>query len=74
MKWDFPVGIPLIVAIWGLTAAIGPDSNWRRAMADSVYTDPFPLAEDTTSYRPLTKEHVSVVPFDGAEILARDYL
>ncbi|GAB4370218.1 MAG: fumarate hydratase [Deltaproteobacteria bacterium] len=34
-----------------------------------AYQDPFPLAKDTTRYRLLTKEHVSVDRFDGKEIL-----
>ncbi|MGC4117142.1 MAG: fumarate hydratase [Myxococcales bacterium] len=38
-------------------------------MADFQYQDPFPLGEDTTKYRLLTKEHVSVERFDGKEVL-----
>jgi fumarate hydratase class I len=30
-----------------------------------VYQNPFPLAHDDTEYYLLTKEHVSVVGFDG---------
>ena len=37
-----------------------------------VYQDPFPLQKDTTKYRLLTKEHVSVTQFDGKEILKID--
>ncbi len=33
------------------------------------YQDPFPLAKDTTAYRLLTREGVSVATFDGKEIL-----
>jgi fumarate hydratase, class I len=33
------------------------------------YQDPFPLAKDETQYRLLSREGVSVVPFDGKEIL-----
>ncbi len=33
------------------------------------YQDPFPLAKDTTPYRLLTKDHVSVARFEGEEIL-----
>ena len=33
------------------------------------YQDPFPLGADTTKYRLLTKEHVSVAEFDGKPIL-----
>ena len=33
------------------------------------YQDPFPLAEDATRYRLLTKEGVSVARFDGQEVL-----
>lgn len=38
-------------------------------MAEPTYQDPFPLAKDTTSYRLLTRDHVSVSKFDGEEIL-----
>lgn len=34
-----------------------------------VYQEQFPLGDDTTQYRLLTKEHVSVAEFDGKEIL-----
>jgi len=34
-----------------------------------TYQDPFPLGEDTTEYRFLSKEGVSVVPFEGGEIV-----
>jgi fumarate hydratase class I len=34
-----------------------------------TYQDPFPLGKDTTQYRNLGKEGVSVVQFDGKEIL-----
>ncbi|HSN13791.1 MAG TPA: fumarate hydratase, partial [Anaeromyxobacteraceae bacterium] len=33
------------------------------------YQDPFPLAKDETRYRLLTKEGVSVVKFDGKDVL-----
>src|SRR5919109_411528 len=39
------------------------------AVADFVYQEPFPLERDTTQYRLLTKEYVSVTNFDGKEIL-----
>ena len=29
------------------------------------YQEPFPLGADTTKYRLLTKEHVSIAEFDG---------
>jgi fumarate hydratase class I len=38
-------------------------------MPESRYVDPFPLGEDSTEYRLLTKEHVSLASFDGQEIL-----
>ena len=38
-------------------------------MADFSYQNPFPLGKDTTRYRLLTKDHVSVANFDGQEIL-----
>ena len=34
-----------------------------------VYQDPFPLEKDTTKYRLLTKEHVSLTKFEGKDIL-----
>ena len=34
-----------------------------------VYQDPFPLGPDTTEYRLLTKEHVSVSEFEGKSVL-----
>ena len=42
------------------------------ARAEFVYQDPLPLAKDTTSYRLLTRDHVSVTQFDGKEILKID--
>jgi len=33
------------------------------------YQDPYPLGEDKTQYKLLTKDHVSVVRFDGQEML-----
>ncbi len=41
-------------------------------MPEFRYQDPFPLGPDRTKYRLLTKEHVSTVPFDGAEMLRVD--
>jgi len=38
-------------------------------MAEFVYQDPFPLAGDSTRYRRLTADHVSVARFDGEEVL-----
>ncbi|WP_300285470.1 fumarate hydratase [uncultured Alistipes sp.] len=38
-------------------------------MSEFIYQEPFPLSEDTTEYRLLTKEHVSVVECDGRRIL-----
>jgi fumarate hydratase, class I len=34
-----------------------------------VYQDPLPLGKDTTKYRRLTKDYVSVTKFDGKDIL-----
>jgi len=34
-----------------------------------VYQDPLPLGKDTTNYRLLTKDHVSVTRFEGKDIL-----
>jgi len=39
------------------------------ATPEFVYQDPFPLEKDTTKYRLLTKEHVSLTKFEGKEIL-----
>jgi fumarate hydratase class I len=39
------------------------------ATPEFVYQDPFPLEKDTTKYRLLTREHVSLTKFDGKEIL-----
>ncbi len=36
------------------------------------YQDPFPLSGDTTSYRRLTEDHVSITQFEGKEILKVD--
>lgn len=41
-------------------------------MPDFSYQDPFPLEKDSSRYRLLTKEHVSVARFDGKEILKVD--
>jgi fumarate hydratase class I len=38
-------------------------------MAEFQYQDPFPLGKDETKYRLLTKDYVSVVKFDGVEML-----
>ena len=43
-----------------------------RTMTKLTYQDPFPLAADTTSYRLLTSDHVSVAQFDGEEVLKID--
>jgi fumarate hydratase, class I len=39
------------------------------ATPEFVYQDPLPLEKDTTKYRLLTKDHVSVGKFDGKDIL-----
>lgn len=39
-------------------------------MADFAYQEIFPLGDDTTEYRLLTKDHVSVKSFEGSEILS----
>jgi len=41
-------------------------------MADSRYSDPFPVAKDATQFRLLTSAHVSLAQFDGREILKID--
>ena len=37
-------------------------------MPEFRYQDPFPTGEDTTSYRLLTSDYVSMAEFDGREI------
>jgi len=41
-------------------------------MAEFKYQDPFPLSEDTTQYRLLTKDYISTSSLDGEEILKID--
>ena len=41
-------------------------------MADFIYQEPFPVGEDKTKYRLLTKEYVKVVECDGRKILKVD--
>ncbi|MHB1193681.1 MAG: fumarate hydratase [Longimicrobiales bacterium] len=41
-------------------------------MASFTYQDPFPLSGDDTTYRLLTKDHVSVGSFDGNEVVKVD--
>lgn len=38
-------------------------------MVDFIYQDPFPLSEDDTTYRLLTKDYVKIARFEGEEIL-----
>ncbi|HPA15245.1 MAG TPA: fumarate hydratase, partial [Desulfobacterales bacterium] len=38
-------------------------------MVEFSYQEMFPLGKDTTEYRLLTKDHVSVSSFEGKEIL-----
>src|SRR3990172_10118819 len=39
------------------------------ATPEFFYQEPFPLEKDTTQYRLLTKDHVSLTQFEGKEIL-----
>ncbi len=41
-------------------------------MSSFHYQPPFPLGEDTTTYRLITRDHVSVTHFEGREILKVD--
>lgn len=41
-------------------------------MAEFIYQEPFPVGEDKTKYRLLTKEYVKVVECDGRKILKVD--
>jgi fumarate hydratase class I len=45
------------------------DNKKTYKMAEFKYQKPFPIKKDTTKYRLLTKDHVSVVEFDGRKIL-----
>ena len=38
-------------------------------MAEFIYQEPFPIQDDKTKYRLLTKEYVKVVECDGRKIL-----
>jgi len=38
-------------------------------MSEFKYQKPFPITKDTTKYRLLTNDHVSLVEFDGRKIL-----
>ncbi len=38
-------------------------------MADHIFQEMFPIQKDTTDYRLLTKDHVSVKSFEGQEVL-----
>ena len=41
-------------------------------MEEFKYQDPFPVGEDTTEYRLLTRDHVSTSVFEGSEMLKVD--
>ena len=41
-------------------------------MAEFIYQEPFPVGEDKTKYRLLTKEYVKVEECDGRKILKCD--
>ena len=41
-------------------------------MSEFIYQEPYPVAEDKTEYRLLTKEYVKVVECDGRKILKVD--
>ena len=41
-------------------------------MADFIYQEPFPVGEDKTQYRLLTKDYVKVIECDGRKILKVD--
>ena len=47
-------------------------TNIINTMADFIYQEPFPVGEDKTKYRLLTKEYVKVVECDGRKILKVD--
>ena len=41
-------------------------------MSEFIYQEPFPISEDTTEYRLLTKDYVKTVECDGRKILKID--
>ena len=41
-------------------------------MADFIYQEPFPVGEDKTEYRLLTKDYVKVVECDGRKIRSEE--
>jgi fumarate hydratase, class I len=45
-----------------------PNQN-LHIMADFIYQDPYPVGKDTTTYRLLTKDHVSTEMLNGRKIL-----
>ncbi len=38
-------------------------------MVEFAYQEMFPLGDDDTEYRPLTKEYVSIKSFEGTDII-----
>mgnify|MGYP002288839598 CR=1 FL=1 len=47
-------------------------TNIINTIADFIYQEPFPVGEDKTKYRLLTKDYVKVVECDGRKILKVD--
>jgi len=41
-------------------------------MVEFAYQEMFPLGEDTTEYRRLTKDHISLTSFEGVDVLKID--
>ncbi len=38
-------------------------------MSEFIYQEPFPLSEDSTNYRLLSKEHIQLIELDGRQVL-----
>jgi fumarate hydratase class I len=53
----------------GFFSTIIDSEDKAMATPEFFYQDPFPLSQDDTPYRLLSKEYVSVTRFDGKEIL-----
>jgi fumarate hydratase class I len=53
----------------GIPSEVEESEVWTMATPEFVYQEPFVLGKDTTQYRLLTKDHVSLTKFDGKDIL-----
>jgi len=55
--------------IGGFSLVFALSEVWKMATPEFFYQDPFPLEKDTTKYRLLTTNNISVAKFDGKDIL-----